>query len=401
MEKILPPGKKGPMSGDQTDYIHIYETELQGDFYGPDYYRPPQSDIDSAIIYDDGEDKRTTAALIALSFGPRRVLEAGCAMGLLVKALRGQGVEAEGFDFSKWCIDNAHPAAKPWLRHEDILDLRPKAHPYDMVLALDILEHLPPQKVRTAIGNLAAALEPGGILFTVVPAYGPNKFGSELYPIQYEEWKRDADAGIPFRNIPLDDRHKPHLGHLTHATIPWWEEAFRGEGLGRLGKIERQLHGRFDNALEFPRRSFFVFVKGEQRARRRRTHELLKRISSVPGLPRGFYEWERWEEDFWMRWTALEASDVIETRGRGELRMRVIANHPDIAVNPVDAEFTVDGRAQAELKFTDHDWHDMTLPLPRRQFAVLGIRSSRTWIPDGRVPVSLQRHLGVGLAYVL
>jgi hypothetical protein len=96
------PPKRGPMTGDAPDYGGLYERELQGDFYGADYYRPPSSDIDSAIIYDDNEDKRATAAFIDLVFRPKRVLEAGCAMGLLVKALRGRGLAAEGFDFSAW-----------------------------------------------------------------------------------------------------------------------------------------------------------------------------------------------------------------------------------------------------------------------------------------------------------
>jgi len=34
----------------------LYLRGLQGEFYGSDYYRHPRSEIDSAIIYDDGED---------------------------------------------------------------------------------------------------------------------------------------------------------------------------------------------------------------------------------------------------------------------------------------------------------------------------------------------------------
>jgi 2-polyprenyl-3-methyl-5-hydroxy-6-metoxy-1,4-benzoquinol methylase len=124
MNDSLKAPKKGPMSDSNPDYLGLYEKGLQGDFYGADYYRPPRSDIDSAIIYDDGEDKRTTAAFIALNFAPKRVLEAGCAMGLLVKALRGYGVEAEGFDFSRWCIDNAHPTARAWVRWGEDLWMR-------------------------------------------------------------------------------------------------------------------------------------------------------------------------------------------------------------------------------------------------------------------------------------
>jgi len=396
MEK---PFKRGPVSGDRTDYNRLYQNELQGDFYGADYYRPPRSDIDSAIIYDDGEDKRVTAAFIALNFGPKRVLEAGCAMGLLVKALCGHGIEAEGFDFSRWCVDNAHPAVKSWVRWGDVLDLKATPESFDLVLALDILEHLPPDRVPVAIANLVSTLEPGGLLLTVIPAYGPNAFGPELYPLHLEEWRRDTALGIPFRNIPLDDKGRPHLGHLTHAAIPWWIDKFQRAGLVRLGELERTLHARFDEAFEFPRRSFFLFVKSGRWGGRSTARRILKRVGTVPGLPRGFYEWERWGERLWVRWTRETAWDVIETGGRAEVSLRVICNHPDIGANPVTATFRIDGEDGLSLELRDHDWHDLILAIPKRPFAGLTIECSRTWVPEGDVPPELQRRLGVGISY--
>jgi hypothetical protein len=408
-------GGAGPMTGDAPDYDALYSSHCQGDFYGADYYKPPVSDIESAIIYDDNEDKRITAAMLVAAFGPKRALEAGCATGLLVKALRGPGVDAWGFDFSKWCVENAHPAVKDRVVWGDILDLGKyaTAPPHDLVLTLDILEHLPPDKVPAALANLTALTAPGAILFAVIPAYGPNAFGPELYPLKYEGWKRDAAAGLPFRNIPLDDQGRPHLGHLTHATIDWWEKTMADAGLERLGEVERLLHQRFDDRLEFARRSFFVFAwtgrKGAgQRISflkrvsiapdpvRRIEKRLLERIAAVPGLPRGFYEWELWG-DRWVRWTGKEAWDLTETRDRDEVRLQAICHHPDIAASPVRATFQVDGGPVTTVEFRDHDWHELTLTLPRRPFCGLNISCSRTWIPDTSVPQSRQRSLGVGL----
>ncbi len=390
---------KGPMSESAPDYVALYNRELQGDFYGPDYYRPPLCDIDSAIIYDDGEDKRTVASLIGLNFAPRRVLEAGCATGLLVKGLRGLGIDAEGFDFSKWCVDNAPPDVRPWIRWGDVLDLKVPPVPYDMALALDVLEHLPPEKVPHALANLASVLAPGGVLFTVLPAYGPNAFGLELYPLQFEEWRRDAAMGIPFRNIPLDDRGRPHLGHLTHATIAWWEKAFNGAGLRRLGEVERLLHERYDRLLEFSRRSFFVYVKSGRWRSRKTMGRLVHRIRIVPGLPQGFWSWERWNRGLWMRWTRKEAWDVIEVGDRRELQLQAICNHPDIASVPIQVSFRLDETEPEILECGDHDWHPLTLKLPRRPFAGLEIKCSRTWIPKQEAPDGLQRELGVGISY--
>ena len=392
--------KRGPLSVDGPDANALYRDQLQGDFYGADYYRPPASDIDSAIIYDDNEDKRATAAFVDLVFGPRHVLEVGCATGLLVKAMRGRGLEAEGIDFSPWCVENAHPAAREWVRFGDVLDPATLGGGYDLILALDILEHLPPDLVPRALANLAVSLSSGGFLFTVLPAYGPNEFGGELYPLHLEEWRRDAALGIPFRNIPLDDKGRPHLGHLTHAAIPWWEAAFQRAGLVRLGSVERLLHDRFDRAFELPRRSFFLFVKSGRLASAAAGRRLRRRIGEIPGLPRGFHEWERWG-DVWMRWTEEEARDAVETRGRESLRLRVICNHPGIAASPVRVELQTAGFVPLSLELRDHDWHEVALPLSKETFAEISVRCSRTWSPDGALPPERRRRLGAGISILL
>jgi hypothetical protein len=113
-------------------------------------------------------------------------------------------------------------------------------------------------------------------------------------------------------------------------------------------------------------------------------------------LPRGFYEWELWG-DRWVRWTGREAWDLIETRGRSELRLQAIGHHPDIASAPVQATFQIDGRSAVSIEIRDHDWHEMILALPRSPFCGLRISCSRTWIPDTSVPASRQRSLGVGI----
>ena len=384
---------------ERPDYLGLYERVVHGDFYGEDYYRYPDSNEESAIYYDDSDDKRTMAGLLVTSFGPSRSLEVGCAMGLMVKAMRAYGVDAEGIDFSNWCVEHASDQVREWVRWGDVLKLEPPERPYDLVLALDVLEHLPPEQVPVALANIAAALRPGGIAFAVIPAYGPNEFGPEIFRLERDSWKRDAALGIPFLDLPLDDKGRPHLGHLTHATIGWWEGAFARAGLLRLGRVERLLHERYDSIIAFARRSFFVFVKAGSFGRWRTSRRLLSRIAAVPGLPRGFWAWERWGERVWMHWSTQQAWEPIETNGRETLRLYGLCNHPAIADDPVTVTFRVDDGATTEVVFTDHDWHAIELAVPRRQFIGLHVTSSRTWAPDGETEGVTPRALGVGLAY--
>jgi hypothetical protein len=162
--------------------------------------------------------------------------------------------------------------------------------------------------------------------------------------------------------------------------------------------VEKVLHERFDAAFEYPRRSFFVFVKAGPFGAGRAERRLLKKIAALPGLPRGFFEWERWG-DVWARWTRSEARDVIEVRGRSSFSLRAVCHHPDIAASPVTVRFAVDGGAETVVEFRDKSWHDVTLALPRREFAILDIRVSRTWCPEPDVPEGFRRELGVGISY--
>ena len=53
---------------------------------------------------------------IAADINPRRVLDAGCALGLLVETLRARGMEAFGVDISSYAIAHAEPGTRPYLR---------------------------------------------------------------------------------------------------------------------------------------------------------------------------------------------------------------------------------------------------------------------------------------------
>lgn len=381
------------MADETPDYLKLYLTEVQGDFYGEHYYRERTADNQSAIVYADGEDKIRVSALTALVFSPARSYEVGCAMGLMVKALRAQNVAADGIDFSQWCIDRADASVKDCVKWGDILQPVPPAEEgvYDIVLALDVLEHLPPEKINEALGNLAKRLKAGGMIFTVIPAYGPNEFGPELYRLHRATWRRDAAAGLPFKDIPLDDEGHPHMGHLTHATIGWWEDAFREVGMRRLGDVEQLLHNRYDTLLDHGRRSFFLFVKGGAIAATMASRRLLDRIPQIPTLPEGFWTWENWGGD-WVRWTTGFARESVEVGGRASMDIRAICNHPEIGSDPVRVRFSVDDKLVHEEVFADHDWHTVRVPLPSQTFAAIEIESSRAWKPDNR-------EIAVGVSY--
>src|SRR3990167_6715050 len=84
------------------------------------------------------EDKHymVTNHLLSLIPNINSAYEVGCGLGFWIHALRYYGVNAEGYDISEYCKINAYDLAKGFVSNE----LSNKS--YDLVLSMDVLEHL-------------------------------------------------------------------------------------------------------------------------------------------------------------------------------------------------------------------------------------------------------------------
>lgn len=88
---------------------------------------------------------------ICATIQPGSVLDAGCAMGFLVEALLARGVEAYGIDISDYAINQASESVKPFLKTGSILE--PFSRRYDLIVSIEVLEHLPADQAELAIKN--------------------------------------------------------------------------------------------------------------------------------------------------------------------------------------------------------------------------------------------------------
>ncbi|HEV2726913.1 MAG TPA: methyltransferase domain-containing protein, partial [Solirubrobacterales bacterium] len=139
---------------DQTSPVAPREAAAATPEYGSYYYRH-----DCGIPYERNEhwlgffDK--VAETIVREFHPTRVLDAGCAMGFLVEALRKRGIEASGIDVSEYAISQVHESVAEHCRVASLTE--PLAGRYDLVTCIEVLEHIPPEQADAAIANLCAA----------------------------------------------------------------------------------------------------------------------------------------------------------------------------------------------------------------------------------------------------
>jgi cellulose synthase/poly-beta-1,6-N-acetylglucosamine synthase-like glycosyltransferase len=118
-------------------------------------------------------------------FAPKKTLDAGCAWGLLVEALRSRGVESFGIDFSSYALTQVHPDIQPYCRRASLAEPI-TGGPYDLVTCIEVLEHMEEADALRAIENLTAVTDV--ILFSSTPDDIDDPTHINVQPLLY--WLR-------------------------------------------------------------------------------------------------------------------------------------------------------------------------------------------------------------------
>ncbi len=111
-----------------------------------------------------------------LPLPPATVLEVGFGEGHTLQRLSNRGYEdLHGWDISRECVERALAAHVPaTLKHVDALvELRRvSSGTFDVILAKDLLEHLPRADVLPFLEAVHSALRPGGVFLARLPNMG-------------------------------------------------------------------------------------------------------------------------------------------------------------------------------------------------------------------------------------
>lgn len=129
---------------------------------------------------------------------PRTVLDAGCAMGFLVEGLRRRGVEAYGVDLSDYAIGHVHPSVAPFCTLGSVTE--PLSRDYDLIVCIEVLEHLEPAEADLAIRNFCA--HSPVILFSSTPNDYKEATHRNVQPPEYWAGKF-AQCGF-YRDVDFD-----------------------------------------------------------------------------------------------------------------------------------------------------------------------------------------------------
>jgi SAM-dependent methyltransferase len=201
--------------------------------------------------YDRATSNADVAAYVVWRFfDVRRTLDVGCAIGYLVEALRELGMAADGTDVSQYAVDHAATGAVGHVFWGNLLHRLPvKDRQYELVTALETLEHLPPAAVSTALRELRRVTS--HYLVATIPSFGPNAHGPGGWfevkvrddrVAHYYSLGPDYDGPVPFDDLYRDARGEPVEGHLTIASFRWWTRQFEAAGFVRCGATERRIH---------------------------------------------------------------------------------------------------------------------------------------------------------------
>lgn len=105
------------------------------------------------------------AKRISTEIQPTTVLDAGCAMGFLVKKLRLTGINAFGVDISEYAIEKTDLSIKPFVWVGSVTEPFPQK--YDLIVSIEVLEHMPKTEAEQAIENFCRHTD--DILFSSTP----------------------------------------------------------------------------------------------------------------------------------------------------------------------------------------------------------------------------------------
>jgi hypothetical protein len=140
------------------------------------------------------------ATQITTGIAPKTVLDAGCAIGLLVEQLRAQGVDAEGVDISEYAIAQAHPSVQPYVRIGSVA--QPFGKRYDLIVCIEVVEHMPAAEAEAAIANLCAHTD--DLLFSSSPLDYKEATHFSVRPV--EHWAELFARQGFYRDIDFDAR---------------------------------------------------------------------------------------------------------------------------------------------------------------------------------------------------
>ncbi|MDA8195937.1 MAG: class I SAM-dependent methyltransferase [Actinomycetota bacterium] len=241
--------------------------------YGPSYFgfgrtegdREGLSGYDSLSI--DTSKSDLSAAIVDYLFAPASVIEVGCAEGHLVSALVRLGIDARGYDYSRFAVRHSLEEVSDRIKWGDLLKgLSAESKSADVVVALETLEHLPPEMIHLAIEELIRLSR--GFIYVTMPSFGPNDMGfdgwfeGKVKDERLEYYKSlgaSYEGPVPTVDLAVDKNGNLVEGHTAIASFSWWRRQFQNAGCVREIELEKHLYEKIAEFSMTPHWNAYLF----------------------------------------------------------------------------------------------------------------------------------------------
>jgi len=217
-------GRSGGFTGGFTGvFTGVFTSEYYDEEYfagtkgGKRYFKPNGTCATWSYYNQTGEflGAREIAEAWKTMFNPKTALDVGCGRGTFVAYMRDVGIEAYGFDFSRWAIDHPYSRCKPeWLLVHDATEPWPyPAKSFDLVVALDFYEHVYEEDLDFVAGEMFRVASQWIFLQIAVAGSGGLQGRSDKGYV--------LKKGEP---VPVELEGCAVAGHVTVQPEEWWYE---------------------------------------------------------------------------------------------------------------------------------------------------------------------------------
>jgi SAM-dependent methyltransferase len=177
------------------DKVHSREY-IDGTVYDEAYYEhgghgSPYQGYTKSLLEHPGF--KEYARLIVKGFQPQRVLEVGCATGIILKHLHDLGVDASGIDISEYATKKAVTGD---VLQASAADLPFADNSFDLVFGCHCIEHIPPFLIDKSVSEQARVSSRW--VFHVMPIW-------KLGPYQWSHEERNEMLQSDITDLNLED----------------------------------------------------------------------------------------------------------------------------------------------------------------------------------------------------
>ena len=248
--------------------------------YNREYYTNYDVGI-GKVDYKDSEYTKgflqIVAARIHEDLHPQTVLDAGCAMGHLVAAMKDLGVDAYGVDISEYAISQVREDIRDRCFQASLTDPFPAEIPskVDLVVTFEVLEHLDQVDGEKAIRNICSITD------TVVFCSSPDDY---IEPTHVNVQQREYWARLFAQNGFYDDLSYRPIYIVPYAVVyrrqkNWLQQVELYERFVRLADDQRtEMEGALQNAAQLQEQ-----IKEKEETLQRLNADLMEMRTSLEG----------------------------------------------------------------------------------------------------------------------